>query len=49
MAVAADQNLDTRPAGADLSDDLAQHARHFGAVGRLAGTQKDRHQLACRG
>ena len=49
MTVAADQDGDARPAGADAADDVAQHARHFGAVGGLAGAQEDRHRLAGSG
>jgi hypothetical protein len=46
MAVATDQDPHTRPAGTDLTDDMARHARDLGAIGRLAGTQEDRHRLA---
>ena len=46
MAVAAHQDIDRRPAGADAADDMAQHQRHLGPVRRLAGAQDDRHRLA---
>ena len=45
-AVAAHGDLNPRPAGADGAHDVAQHHRHLGAVGRLAGTQDHRHRLA---
>ena len=48
MAVAAHDDLDRRPAGADTADDMAQHQRHLGPVGRLAGAQDDRDRLAGR-
>ena len=46
VAVAAHQDVDRRPAGADAADHVAQHQRHLGAVRRLAGAQDDRHRLA---
>ena len=46
MAVAAHDDVDRRPAGADAADDMAQHQRHLGPVRRLAGAQDDRHRLA---
>ena len=48
MAVAAHHDVDRRPAGADMADDMAQHQRHLGPVRRLAGAQDDRHRLAGR-
>src|SRR5713226_4391398 len=42
MAVAAHHDVDHRPAGADMADDMAQHQRHLGAVRCLAGAQDDR-------
>jgi hypothetical protein len=41
MAVAAHDDLDRRPAGADAADNMAQHQRHLGPVRCLAGTQDD--------
>src|SRR5215211_7102426 len=46
MAVAAHHDVDRRPAGADMADDMAQDQGHLGAVWRLAGAQDDRHRLA---
>ena len=46
MAVAAHHDVDRRPAGADMADDMAQHQGHLGPVRRLAGAQDDRHRLA---
>ena len=48
MAVAAHHDVDCRPAGADMADDMAQHQGHLGTVRRLAGAQDDRHRLAGR-
>ena len=48
MAVAAHDDLDRRPAGTDVADDMAQHQRHLGPVRRLAGAQDDRDRLAGR-
>ncbi len=48
MAVAAHHDLDRRPAGADATDDMAQHQRHLGPIRRLAGAQDDRDGLAGR-
>ena len=48
MAVAAHDDLDRRPAGADTADDMAQHQRHLGPVRRLAGAQDDGDRLAAR-
>src|SRR5580692_460302 len=48
MAVAADNDLDRRPAGADMADDMAQHERHLGPARRLARAQNDRDRLAAR-
>src|SRR5258708_13643226 len=45
MAVAADHDVDRRPAGTDAADHMAQHQRYLGAVRRLAGAQNDRHRL----
>ena len=46
VAVAAHQNLDRRPAGADAADHVTQHQGYLGPVRRLARTQDDRHRLA---
>ena len=46
MAVAAEDDLDLGPAGADAADDMAQHQRHLGPLRRLAGAQDDRDRLA---
>ena len=46
VAVAAHQDLDPRPAGADGLDDVAQDQRDLGAAGRLAGAQDHRDRLA---
>jgi hypothetical protein len=48
MAVAAHDDVDRRPAGADAADDMAQHQRHLGPVRRLAGPQNDSNRLAGR-
>jgi hypothetical protein len=48
VAIATHDNLDRRPARADLADDMAQHQRHLGPVRRLARAQDDRHRLAGR-
>ena len=48
MAVAADDDLDRRPAGADAANDMAQHQRHLCPVRRLAGAQDDSDGLAGR-
>src|SRR6266699_2540026 len=45
MAVAAHHDVDRRPAGTDMADDMAQHQGYLGAVRRLAGAQDDRHWL----
>ena len=45
MAVAAHHDVDRRPAGADMADDMAQHQCDLGAVRGLAGAQDDRHRL----
>ena len=46
VAVAADQDVDLGPAGADAADHVAQHERHLGPVRGLAGAQDHRHRLA---
>ena len=46
MAVAAHDDLDRRPAGADTADDVAQNQRHLGPVRGLAGAQDDGDRLA---
>ena len=48
MAVAAQDDLDRRPASADAADDMAQHQRDLGPVRRLAGAQDDSDGLAGR-
>jgi hypothetical protein len=49
MAVAAHHDVDRRPAGADMADDMTQHQGYLGPVRRLAGTQDDRHRLGRSG
>ncbi len=49
MAVAAYHDVDSRPAGADMADDMSQHQGHFGAVRRFARAQDDRHRFAGAG
>jgi hypothetical protein len=49
MTVAAHDDVDRWPPGADMADDVAQHQGHLGAVRGLAGAQDDRHRLAGRG
>jgi hypothetical protein len=46
MAVAAHDDLDRRPAGADAANDMAQHQRHLGPVRGLAGAQDNGDRLA---
>lgn len=46
VAVAADDDLDLRPATADCPDDMADHLQNFGTVRCLAGTQDHRDWLA---
>jgi hypothetical protein len=46
MAVAAHDDLNRRPAGANAANDMAQHQRHLDPVRRLAGTQDDGDRLA---
>ena len=46
VGVAADQDVDLRPAGADAPDHVAQHERHLGPVRGLAGAQDHRDRLA---
>lgn len=45
MAVAAHQDIDARPAGAEGVYDVAQHQRHLGAIRRLAGARDDGDRL----
>src|SRR5439155_9055940 len=40
MAVAAHHDVDRRPAGADMANDVAQDQGHLGTVRRLAGAQR---------
>jgi len=49
VAVAADQDVDLRPASADGGHDVAQDEHHLGPVRGLAGTQDHRHRLATSG
>src|SRR5712691_12084772 len=46
MAVAAHQDIDRRPAGMDMADDMAQYQGYLGTVRCLARAQDDRHRLA---
>jgi hypothetical protein len=48
MAVAADQDIDPRPASADGGHDMAQDEHHLGPVRGLAGAQDHRHRLAAQ-
>lgn len=48
MAVTAHHDVDRRPAGADMADDMAQHQGYLGTVWRLTGAQDDRDRLAGR-
>jgi len=48
MAVAAHDDLDLGPTGADAADDMTQHQRHLGPVGGLAGAQDHGNRLAAR-
>jgi hypothetical protein len=49
MTVAAHDDVDRWPPGADMADDVAQHQGHLGTVRGLARAQDDRHRLAGRG
>jgi hypothetical protein len=44
---AAHHDLDCRPAGADMADDMARHQCHLGPVRRLAGAHDDGDGHAC--
>jgi len=46
MAVAAHDDVDRRPAGADAANDMAQYQHHLGPVRRLAGSQDHGNRLA---